>query len=338
MDIISLTLFIVLYALLLALLGMSPVHANLNENQKKRLLNNKMSAPKLETMRDLYFKPVMGLRLLLMAVMLFFMTMILIKEFNFVVAFLLFLFCAFTQFYLAGSASVQRLSNFVYSKLEHYVFKLFEKYPKADIVMSRLPLPNQKPQRIYSKEEMLYIATTSKGVLSPRELKRIQKSLAFSDITVEAIMTPRSVVEVVKSDDLLGPLKLDELHRTGYSRFPVIGEDIDDVVGVVYIRNLLELVDKQSKKARDIMDAPAHYIKNTQTLDQALAAFLKTRHHLFMVVNEFRETVGIITLEDVIEQLIGERILDQFDKHDNLRSVAARSLRNSNTPDKSKDN
>ncbi len=82
------------------------------------------------------------------------------------------------------------------------------------------------------------------------------------------------------------------------------------------------------------MKSPVYYIKDTQTLQHALAAFLKTHHLLFVVVNEYRETVGVITLEDVLEVLLGQKIMDEFDAHEDLRKVAARNPKSNNLPDK----
>jgi CBS domain containing-hemolysin-like protein len=78
------------------------------------------------------------------------------------------------------------------------------------------------------------------------------------------------------------------------------------------------------------MEKKVYYINQDQTLDHALAAFLKTRHHLFVVVNGYRETSGILTLEDVIETLLGREIVDEFDLYDDLRAVAAQTASENN--------
>jgi CBS domain containing-hemolysin-like protein len=156
--------------------------------------------------------------------------------------------------------------------------------------------------------------------------------LEFSEKNVESIMTPRGVIESISKDELIGPLTLDELHRTGHSRFPVTAGDIDHVVGVLHIKELLTIGSKDSETAGQAMEKRVFYINQDQTLEHALAAFLKTRHHLFVVVNGYRETAGIVTLEDCIEALIGRKIIDEYDLHDDLRAVAARSAKSNNNP------
>jgi magnesium and cobalt transporter len=125
---------------------------------------------------------------------------------------------------------------------------------------------------------------------------------------------------------------LDELHKTGHSRFPVIDTDIDHIVGVLHIKDLLRVGAKDSETAEQAMEKRVFYINQEQTLDHALAAFIKTRHHLFVVVNGYRETAGVLTLEDVMEALLGREIVDEFDLHDDLRAVAARSAKDNNNP------
>ena len=136
---------------------------------------------------------------------------------------------------------------------------------------------------------------------------------------------------------MLGPLVLDDLHRTGHSRFPVIDEDIDHIVGVLYLRDVLTLdgTKKHTAKVETAMSKKVYYIRQDQTLPQALTAFLKTHHHLFIVINEYRETVGIITLEDTVEALLGKRIIDEFDAHDDMRAVAERNARSPHAPNRS---
>jgi CBS domain containing-hemolysin-like protein len=160
-------------------------------------------------------------------------------------------------------------------------------------------------------------------------MKLIIASLSFEARQVREIMTPKSVIETIKKGEILGPLVLDDLHKTGHSRFPVIDGDIDHIVGILHIKDVLTLdtSKKHTSKVESAMNKHVHYIRDDHTLDQALSAFLSTHSHLFVVINEFRETVGILTLEDTLEALLGRSIIDEFDAHDDMRAVAARKAK-----------
>ncbi|MGH7241714.1 MAG: CBS domain-containing protein, partial [Candidatus Saccharimonadales bacterium] len=99
----------------------------------------------------------------------------------------------------------------------------------------------------------------------------------------------------------------------------------DDIVGILYLRDLV--LNKKTGSVRDVMKQHLSYVHEDFTLYQTLEAFIKTKHHLFLVVNEFEEFVGIITIEDVIEQMVGKVIVDEFDAYEDLRAVAAKAAR-----------
>lgn len=186
---------------------------------------------------------------------------------------------------------------------------------------------------IGSREELEHLVDESTGVLSVEEKKLLKSNLHFAEKKVEQVMTPRGVLEAIDGREVLGPIVLDQLHKTGHSRFPVMRGDIDHIVGVLHIKELLTLHEKSSQTAEQSMEKKVFYINQTQTLQHALAAFLSTRHHMFIVVNEYRETAGVITLEDCMEALIGRKIVDEYDAHDDLRAVAERNAkRNNNAP------
>lgn len=191
---------------------------------------------------------------------------------------------------------------------------------------------------ISSKEELLDALKRPPASISNFELMLLKSALKFEDRLVGDIMTPRSVIKSVHHDELLGPILLSELHQTGHSRFPVTAGDIDHVVGVLYVRDLLTIDgSKNSKKVSQVMDEEVCFIREDQNLAHALKAFTKTEKLLFVVVNKYRETVGVLTLEDVIESLIGQKINDEFEHYTDLRAVAEQNPHHNNSPDKAKD-
>ena len=232
---------------------------------------------------------------------------------------------------------IHRTCQHLYERIEKPVLDFIVQHHGIFKFFRSVPRDARGDVYIASREELLYTIEHLPQILSRDEQKLIRHGLEFSSVSVESVMTPRSVMDVIQKDEVLGPLILDELHKTGHNRFPVIDGDVDHVIGVLYTRNLLTLHDKKTHRAEELMSTPVHYIKENQTLDHALAAFLRTHHHLFIVVNEYRETVGILTLEDTIEALLGRKIVDEFDAHDDLRAVAARNPRGNNEPAKHTD-
>lgn len=155
------------------------------------------------------------------------------------------------------------------------------------------------------------------------ELDVAKHALTYGDKQIGDVMTPRRVVKMVKADDSIGPVLLDELHKSGHSRFPVYEGKPEHIVGTLFLRDLVEGSEHGLVKTH--MKKTAYYVHEDQSLHDAFQAILKTHHQLFIVVNSFEEYVGIITMEDVLETMIGKPIVDEFDQYEDLRAVAARA-------------
>jgi len=178
-------------------------------------------------------------------------------------------------------------------------------------------------RRINSKDELLDILEHTRiedDPFSSDELGIAVHALTFGDKKITQIMTPKSIVRAVRAEDVLSPVLLGELHDSGFSRFPVTESQNGTFVGILYSKDLSDL--HGNKMVSHVMRKELYYVNEFTALDNVLNAFLRTQHHLFMVVNEFEEVVGIITIEDVIEQIIGRKIVDEFDKYEELRAVA----------------
>lgn len=182
---------------------------------------------------------------------------------------------------------------------------------------------------LYEKKDLLELfgaqSRQHDNRVSPNDLKIAYNALNFGDKTVGKVMTPRKAVRFVKADEPIGPILVDELHKTGVSCFPVVKEisrsAAPQIIGTLYLNRLIGY--EGSGKVKDLANDEINYINEDDTLDQALNAFLKAHHHLLVVVNTFEEMVGVLTLEDVLEQLLGKRIVDEIDSYKNLREVAA---------------
>jgi CBS domain containing-hemolysin-like protein len=181
--------------------------------------------------------------------------------------------------------------------------------------------------KVYEKEDLLELlhdqVSQPDNRIPENELKMAAHALTFGDKKVADIMTPLRKVRLVRSNEEVGPLLMDELHKTGFSRFPVVSGDSSQaqpkIIGTLFLKDIIM---HDSGRVHDLMQKKAYFINETQNLREALSAFIKNHFHLFVVVNNFEEIVGVISIEDVLEQIVGQPIVDEFDRYDDLRAVA----------------
>jgi CBS domain containing-hemolysin-like protein len=157
--------------------------------------------------------------------------------------------------------------------------------------------------------------------LSAEELRIIRHALSFGNLTVHDIMTPWSAITTIREDEILTPVVLDELHKSGQSRFPVRSGDGKETVGLLYTQDIMQ-INNRPPVVKDIMHPSVVLVNEDRELDHALQAFLKSKQHLFVVVNGSAEAVGTVTVDDVVQRIIGKPIPDEFDTYDDIRAVA----------------
>lgn len=279
--------------------------------------------------RELVLPRLQSLRRIIEAVILVIATVFAIIAFGWVLGAIIASLLSLLVGTIARLQYVSKFANRFYGGREPQLLDMVRTWKWLDLL--RGVTQESRDVAATSRAELQYIVERSSDVLSRDELLRFQASLSLDTHTVEDVMTPVSVVEVADVHDSLGPLVLDSLHKTGYSRFPVTDGDVHHVVGILYLHDIVNL---RSAKAtvKEAMDPRVHYIHESQSLEHALNGFLKTHRHLFVVVNDYRETVGVLTLEDVIETLLGKPIVDEFDKYEDLRAVAESNPRKNNIP------
>ena len=323
---VILCIFIVIFLLLLAVTAMYPPRPTLSHFELQRRADNGDKEADLALDRlDLRADIITFLRII--EVLLLVVTVLLsIVAFGWLVGTIIAVVVALEYAAVARLQPVKALSQKLYDKIEPTIIDVVDTL-HVPLRFVRGYIEEAHPRLVGSREELLHVIHESKGVLGTDETRLITHALAFGDLTVSKVMTPRSMIDTISQEELLGPLVLSDLHATGHTRIPVIEGDIDHVVGTLYLQDLLIVAGSKTKKASHAMEPIVFYIHEEQTLSHALAAFLKTHHHLFIVVNQYRETVGLLTLEDVIEALIGRKIIDEFDTHEDLRVVAARHPR-----------
>ncbi len=180
---------------------------------------------------------------------------------------------------------------------------------------------------IYSKRELQLLledhehSTHSK--LDEDELRILKGGLEYSDMKVRDVMTPRVNTFFLKKSTLLNKRTLKSIQRKGHSRIPVFDKTRDEVVGILYSKDLIPVDPDDMEQVGKIMRKKVHNISEKDPLDSVLNRFKKEKVHLFVVIDEFGGMSGIITLEDVLEEIVGE-IVDEFDTQEDMRKVKKR--------------
>lgn len=160
--------------------------------------------------------------------------------------------------------------------------------------------------------ESLVERSAARGTLEPRVARRLARAAEIRDRTASDAMTPRTRVEFLEADDSVAAM-LKAASRTGHARFPVMGEDVDHIIGVAHFKKAMAVPVRQRKttKMRDICMPVAH-VPSTMPLSAVLDA-LRTGSQVAVVVDEYGGTDGIVTLEDLVEEIVGE-IEDEQDR------------------------
>lgn len=174
---------------------------------------------------------------------------------------------------------------------------------------------SDEPTDTKSLLELLRNAEQDK-VLDADALSIIEGALQVSSMQVRDIMIPRSQVVTVAAK-LPAKDIIELVIKASHSRFPVVGDNVDNVMGILLAKDLLPLSLGNSKEKFDIKDVvrPATFVPESKRLNVLLKEFRETRHHMAIVIDEYGSVSGAVTIEDVLEQIVGE-IEDEYDVDD----------------------
>ncbi|MDZ7929646.1 hemolysin family protein [Rhodococcus sp. SBT000017] len=154
-----------------------------------------------------------------------------------------------------------------------------------------------------------------RGVVADDERRMIQSVFELGDTSAREVMVPRPEMVWIESDKSAGQATSLAV-RSGHSRIPVIGENVDDVVGVVYLKDLVQQTYYSTDGGRGVQVSelmrPAVFVPDSKALDSLLAEMQRDRNHMALLVDEYGGIAGLVTIEDVIEEIVGE-IADEYD-------------------------
>ena len=215
----------------------------------------------------------------------------------------------------------------VYANRNRLSFTHFMAYPlkTLDFLFAPLSLPmrsatiylNNKLGKYKSNLSVNHLSQalelTSEGDTTKEEQKLLEGIVSFGNTDTKQVMRPRIDLFAL-SEDMKFMDVLDEIKTQGYSRIPVFSENMDNVLGVLYVKDLLPYIDRKTFNWLSLIREP-YFVPENKKLDDLLLEFQEKKNHLAVVVDEYGGTSGIVTLEDIIEEIVGD-ISDEFDDED----------------------
>jgi CBS domain containing-hemolysin-like protein len=185
----------------------------------------------------------------------------------------------------------------------------------SNVILRIVGIKKIGEEEVHTEEELRLILTESEegGAIKPSENELIQNVFDFDDRIVKQIMVPKNRVTAIDIEALNQDGIVQKISDEGFSRYPIYIGDIDNIIGVIYAKDLFkELISKKFRTIKDIM-RPAHFVPESMKINDLLRDFQKLHMQIAIVTNEFGATAGIVTMEDIIEELVGE-IQDEHDE------------------------
>ncbi len=190
---------------------------------------------------------------------------------------------------------------------------------KFFIVITNVILPGKglKEGPYVSEEELLAVAAEAheSAAIDKDERQLIESIIEFGDTVAREVMVPRPDMVTVNHDFRVADV-MEVVILNGYSRIPVLGEGIDDVIGLVYAKDLMR-AERDGREDEPVSNfaRPARAVPETKSVAELLREMQADQFHMAVVIDEYGGTAGVVTLEDLIEELVGE-IVDEFDTED----------------------
>ncbi len=186
----------------------------------------------------------------------------------------------------------------------------------SNVVIRILGGENIQKYPLITEKDIRYLITIGgiEGLFAKDAAKMMQETLKFEDTIVREVMTPRVDIDAIDLNKQK-KIKIDSIIAMGHSRIPVYRGDLDNIQGIIYIKDLLNAIKNKDLVIMEDLIRTFHYVPETMKINVLLREFKQGRLHMAVVVDEYGITSGIVTIEDLIEEIVGE-ILDEYDEEE----------------------
>jgi CBS domain containing-hemolysin-like protein len=177
-------------------------------------------------------------------------------------------------------------------------------------------------ERVHSPEEIMMLVEQTRltGRIATQDARMIEGVFEFSEKNARDVMTPRTRI-VALAATLSLDAAADQVARTGRSRYPVYGESLDDIVGTVHAKDLLAALRAENGRGLASIMRPPVFVPGTREVEDVLADMKREKTHIAIVLDEFGGTAGLVTMEDLLEEIVGQ-IYDEYDRPETVPAAA----------------
>lgn len=182
----------------------------------------------------------------------------------------------------------------------------------ANLMLKIFGVRSQHEHETHSEEELRLLIGESReeGKIDANEYELIQNVFEFDNYTVKQILVPRTQICAVPIETTVNEM-IEQSLKEGFTRVPVYEDTIDNIKGIIHVKDLLKLIHNPEKTLKDVLRLP-YFVSSNKRIVDLLREFQRTKTQIAIVVDEYGGTLGIVTLEDIVEELVGE-IHDEFD-------------------------
>lgn len=185
----------------------------------------------------------------------------------------------------------------------------------TNIVVKLLGGPVKATGEQITEEEIRLMINVGeeKGIFQETETEMINSIFEFDDTVAKEVMTPRTAIVAISSDSTLEEI-LDVIVEENFSRIPVYEDSIDHIIGILYIKDLFSKIKKDMKWEVSLKDIirPAYFVPEYKKIDELFKEMQKSKTHIAIIIDEYGGTAGLITIEDLLEEIVGN-IFDEYD-------------------------
>jgi len=207
-------------------------------------------------------------------------------------------------------------------------------YPIIIVMKKITVLLADSKKNVITKEEIIATAKIAdeNGIIRSEDSGIIENVLQLHDIRVKDILTPRSVVYSIQENDYLSSFdslennSIDLKKLKEYSRIPIFRNNIDDMVGLIISKEYFYEKITNELENKLTLVKPILHVNENVPVSKLIDMFIESKEHMYLVVDNYGQTEGIVTLEDAVETLLGREIVDELDSHVDMRKVARRKM------------